>query len=45
MVLKQISIQKSFKGLNKDIVRRISAKKNEPEYMLEFVCYQPLEEK
>ena len=31
-----IDTEKFPKGLNEDIVRRISAKKNEPEYMLEF---------
>ena len=31
-----IDTEKFPKGLNEDIVRRISAKKNEPDYMLEF---------
>ncbi len=33
---KDVSIFKTDKGLSEDIIRQISAKKNEPEWMLEF---------
>ena len=33
---KDVSILKTDKGLNEDIVREISKLKNEPEWMLEF---------